>query len=402
MVAVLDALLPFLEGVFSMSLTGSAVILVLCLLRLCLKRAPKIYSYWLWAAAGFRLICPVSLASFLSIFNMSSMETLGRQGPVTAASYLPSAREQLAAAAGALDWALLYRLAVILYFLGVAVMLAATAVSCLRLQNKVRTAVRLYGSVYECEGIPSPFVQGFLKPKIYIPFGLDLLRRDHVLSHEACHIRRRDHLVKPLAWAILCLHWFNPLVWLAFALMTRDMEMSCDERVLSQLGIDARREYSLSLLSLGESRSFPNPGHSIAFGESNIKERVTNVMKYHPIKRWAAVLAAVICILAIAACSANPADTIGGADGPTGISVTESSSQPASEPVSSGDPEEAPTATYSVKTEAHLPPEGSPVSVVVVDSPAGDHTGAIEIITMPESNEKSSNGTTYIRVVSQE
>ena len=127
-----------------------------------------------------------------------------------------------------------------------------------------------------------------------------------MLCHESAHIQRRDYLVKPLGFLLLAIHWFNPLVWLAFHLMSRDMEMSCDEKVLSQLGEEARREYSLSLLSIGSRRRFPAP-NPLAFGETGVKERVVNVMKFRRAKRWVTVAAAVAVVAVTAACAANPA-----------------------------------------------------------------------------------------------
>ena len=161
-------------------------------------------------------------------------------------------------------------------------------------------------NVYECGAFRSPFVLGFFRPKIYIPFGLEPRQREHVLCHESAHIQRRDYLVKPLGFLLLAIHWFNPLVWLAFHLMSRDMEMSCDEKVLSQLGEEARREYSLSLLSIGSRRRFPAP-NPLAFGETGVKERVVNVMKFRRAKRWVTVAAAVAVVAVTAACAANPA-----------------------------------------------------------------------------------------------
>lgn len=332
----MTGILTFFTTLARMSFTSAVVILVICLLRLCLKRAPKKYSYWLWAAAAFRLVCPFSVSSVFSLFNMSSVSTIRQAGPVTEISYLPSVYSQLsqalegAAPAGAspadsgFPWETLLWGVVLLWAAGAAAMLTAAAVSYARTRRRVQEAVRLYGNVFECGQLRSPFVLGFSRPRIYIPFGLEGNCRDYVLSHEAYHIKRRDYLVKPLAFLILTVHWMNPMVWVAFWLMSKDMELSCDEKVLSQLGEDARQDYSLSLLSFAENRRFPAP-NPLAFGETGIKERVKNVMKYHPVKVWASVLAAVLCIAAVVICVTNPGGRgisvgiIGGADGPTQV-----------------------------------------------------------------------------------
>ena len=164
-------------------------------------------------------------------------------------------------------------------------MLLLAAVSALLTLRRVSTAVKLYYHVYESDRIRSPFVLGLVKPRIYLPFGLAPRQREYVLCHETVHIRRKDYLIKPLGFLVLALHWFNPLVWLSFHLMSRDMEMSCDEKVLSQLGEEVRRDYSLSLLSIGMNRrfAFPDP---LGFGETGVKERVRNVMKFHKAKTF--------------------------------------------------------------------------------------------------------------------
>ena len=346
--------------VLSMSLTASLVIAVLCVLRLCLKKAPKKFSYWLWAAAAFRLICPFSFSSVFSLFSHSSMETVQSAGPLTSASYLPSASSAvtdflsgaLSAAPGApvpeaapgspafgiSGDALLQALA-LLWVLGICALLAVGITSYVRTRRLVSTAVKLYGRVFECGAIRSPFVLGFFRPRIYLPFGLEAVQKDAVLCHESVHIRRGDHLVKPLAFLILAMHWFNPLVWLAFHLMAKDMEMSCDERVLELAGDDVRRSYSLSLLSFAENRRFPSP-NPLAFGETGVKDRVKNVMTFRKAKVWVSVAAAAACLLVAAACSANPAQGSGpastGTPNPTAPPAPKAPSAPPAPSLSSG------------------------------------------------------------------
>lgn len=320
-----------------MSLTAAVIILAVCLLRLCLKKAPKKYAYWLWAVVAFRLVCPVSFPSVLSVFNLSTASTVRTVGPVTEISYLPSAvaqaRRAMQAAPdtwsyisnGGFPWERVFQGAVLLWAVGVGAMLIWAAVSYVRTRRRVAAAVKLGGKIYQCDQLGSPFVLGFLKPKIYIPFGLEGNQLDYVLAHEEYHIKRRDYLVKPLAFLILTVHWMNPFVWLAFCLMNRDMELSCDEAVLAGLSEDARRGYSLSLLSFAENKRFPSP-NPLAFGETGIKARVKNVMKYHKTAVWVSLAAAAVCIIAVIACATNPSAVasigiIGGADGPTQIYV---------------------------------------------------------------------------------
>lgn len=307
------------QQVVSMSLTASLVILAICAARLLLRQAPKKFSYWLWAGAAFRLVCPFSFPAAFSLLALApAAQTVAETGPLTEVSYLPGAGLPAAApGVGAADAALpqaagagqalgLWEVLGLVWLLGAAALVIGALVAYLRVKGQVATAVKFAHNVYECGAFRSPFVLGFFRPKIYIPFGLEPRQREHVLCHESAHIQRRDYLVKPLGFLLLAIHWFNPLVWLAFHLMSRDMEMSCDEKVLSQLGEEARREYSLSLLSIGSRRRFPAP-HPLAFGETGVKERVVNVMKFRRAKRWVTVAAAVAVVAVTAACAANPA-----------------------------------------------------------------------------------------------
>lgn len=307
------------QQVVSMSLTASLVILAICGARLLLRQAPKKFSYWLWAGAAFRLVCPFSFPAAFSLLALApAAQTVAETGPLTEVSYLPGAGLPAAApGVGAADTALpqaagagqalgLWEVLGLVWLLGAAALLIGALVAYLRVKGQVATAVKFAHNVYECGAFRSPFVLGFFRPKIYIPFGLEPRQREHVLCHESAHIQRRDYLIKPLGFLLLAIHWFNPLVWLAFHLMSRDMEMSCDEKVLSQLGEEARREYSLSLLSIGSRRRFPAP-NPLAFGETGVKERVVNVMKFRRAKRWVTVAAAVAVVAVTAACAANPA-----------------------------------------------------------------------------------------------
>lgn len=307
------------QQVVSMSLTASLVILAICGARLLLRQAPKKFSYWLWAGAAFRLVCPFSFPAAFSLLALApAAQTVAETGPLTEVSYLPGAGLPAAApgvgaadavlpqAAGAGQALGLWEVLGLVWLLGAAALLIGALVAYLRVKGQVATAVKFAHNVYECGAFRSPFVLGFFRPKIYIPFGLEPRQREHVLCHESAHIQRRDYLIKPLGFLLLAIHWFNPLVWLAFHLMSRDMEMSCDEKVLSQLGEEARREYSLSLLSIGSRRRFPAP-NPLAFGETGVKERVVNVMKFRRAKRWVTVAAAVAVVAVTAACAANPA-----------------------------------------------------------------------------------------------
>ena len=199
---------------------------------------------------------------------------------------------------------------------GVILVMAYGIISYIRLKRRIRFSVIRDGAgpdslkgkhaVYETDRIPSPFVCGFLRPAVYLPLGLEDQERAQVLRHEEVHIRRRDYLIKPLAYFALALHWFNPLIWLGFALMVRDMEMSCDEKVLKGASGKARAVYGETLLRLATTGNGVM-GAPLAFGENNTKGRVKNVLKYKKSRPWLLVLAVVICVGAGILCLTDPA-----------------------------------------------------------------------------------------------
>jgi beta-lactamase regulating signal transducer with metallopeptidase domain len=176
------------------------------------------------------------------------------------------------------------------WVVGVAVMLIYGVVSFVILKRKMEKSAHIGSNIYEAEYIKSPFVLGVLRPKIYLPVGLSEHERGYILLHEQTHIRRHDHIIKFGAYFILCLHWFNPLVWVAFLLMGEDMEMSCDERVLKELGGDIRDDYSMSLVRIAAGRRILN-GSPLAFGEGGMKERIKRVLNFKKPSRVVIVLA---------------------------------------------------------------------------------------------------------------
>ena len=319
--------------VLNMSVTGALVICVVLLLRLALRRAPKQYSYWLWSAAGFRLLCPVSWRSVLSIFSLApassvAVETLDSAAPVSSMASIPAdigmmAQPKVTLPVPQLSEAvnrvlpaadpfssvnpvqLMVYIGALVWLAGAAAMLIWGAVSYVRLARRLRTAVRMSDGVWQSETVGSPFLLGFLRPRIYLPYGLEGARLDYVLAHERFHIARRDYLVKLLAFLLLCVHWFNPLVWLAFSRMGRDMEMRCDEAVLGRTAAK-RRDYSETLLSFAAGGRFPSPG-PLAFGESGVKARIRNALKWRKPRTWVTVTALLLAAAGIVACTANPA-----------------------------------------------------------------------------------------------
>ena len=298
--------------ILNMSITGAFVIAAICLARLPLKRAPKLISYCLWAVAGFRLAFPFSIESIFSlipfktapipldiplqaapyvdggipVINYTAISILPYDVPVPAATGINSI--QIWTAMGAYVWLIV-----------AAAMIVFGIFSYIRLRYKMKNANLLKGNIYATNALQAPFVLGFLQSKIYIPYDIDQNEYEYIVLHEQTHIKRFDHISKAVAYLILCVHWFNPLAWAAFLLMSVDMEMSCDEQVLKMIGPSMKKEYSLSLLSHASGRRFVC-GSPLAFGEGGIKERVKRVLNFRKPSRTviisAVMLAAVFSI----------------------------------------------------------------------------------------------------------
>ena len=275
--------------ILNMSLTGTYVIAAVMVARLLLKRAPKAVSYVLWSVAGFRLLFPFSIESIISLipFSAQTIPTNIATQPIpqiqsgipllnsTVSGFLPAAAPQ----AGANPLQIWIMVGSIAWLVGVTVMVVYGIVSFLILKRKMKASTLTDGYTYASDNIQSPFVLGILPPRIYLPFGLSEQEKEYILVHERTHIKRLDHIIKYIAFFILCIHWFNPLAWVAFILMGADMEMSCDERVLKEMGEENKRDYSLTLLSLATDRRII-AGSPLAFGEGGIKGRLKNIMRY--------------------------------------------------------------------------------------------------------------------------
>lgn len=286
-------------AVLRMSLTSCYVIAVVLLARLALIRAPKVFSYALWSVVLFRLVCPISFAGKLSLMpggtaaaELGAAVAAGGAEAATGAVVAGAAAQAGSASAGLAGGAV--GILGLIWLAGALAMLAAGVISALRLERRLAGA-QPAGGAYVAEGLKTPFVMGILHPRIYLPAGLSGEQADCILRHERAHIRRCDHAAKPLAFAVLCLHWFDPLVWLAFALMARDMEMACDERVMRELGgsAAAKKSYCSAMLALASGGRAG--GAAIAFGGGKVKRRVKNVLNYKKPALW--VIA--VCALAV-------------------------------------------------------------------------------------------------------
>lgn len=300
---------PLFYSLLDMSLSASVVILVVLTARLTLKRVPALFSYLLWAVVFFRLLCPaaIPLPAALSGGGGPMLPTgellAGPQAPAETPPLVP-----VESAVDLLPW---------LWLLGVLLLSSGSLLSLVRLRRRLAGAVPLARGLYLTDAIPTPFVLGLIRPRIYLPAGLPEESWAHIIRHEQTHIRRGDPLWKVLAFAALTLHWFNPLVWLAFFLAEQDMELSCDERAVKGLDQNARADYAALLLDLSAGKQAT--GLSPAFGEGNTSVRIKNLLKNKKSSRWAAAVAAVFVLALTVILITKPADQAPPETGATAI-----------------------------------------------------------------------------------
>lgn len=301
-------------SVLNMSLTASFVIAAIILARIPLKRAPKIISYALWAVAGFRLVFPFTLEGAFSLLPFNStpipqdiaVQAVPRiDSGITVIDKAVSAVLPAATPVTSINplqiWIFI---GTGIWLFGIALMLIYSFVSIVVLKRRLCSAALIEGNLYEAHNLKTPLVIGIFKPKIYIPVGLTDEEHCFIVLHEQTHIRRHDHAVKMFAYLVLCLHWFNPLVWAAFILMGADMEMSCDECVIRKLGGEIKSAYSLSLVRVASGRKILN-GSPLAFGEGGMKERIKNVLNFKKPSRVIITLAIVLVTVMSAGFAVN-------------------------------------------------------------------------------------------------
>lgn len=309
------------------------VILAVLLVRLILRRQPKKYNYLLWSVVGIRMLFRIQLParfSLLSIWhflmqrisgiqfltdspkvtNMQRLTDLqaGTQNLqpagqlITGQTVTGAARglSQAGAKAGS-GWDHLLQICMLIWIAGMIVLLLYGILSYFKCRRMTVQAVHMEGNIWECDHLATPFVLGIVRPRIYIPFHLSAEEKPYILAHETYHIRRGDPIVRLLAFVLLTFYWINPFVWLAYFLMIRDMEMSCDEAVLLQLGTQIKKAYSNSLLTFATGRKQVTFS-PLAFGESGTSGRIKNILDFKKPKVWGSLLAILAVILAAVFC----------------------------------------------------------------------------------------------------
>lgn len=304
--------------IINMSISASWLVLAVLLLRLVLKKAPKWVNVLLWGIVAVRLICPFSFESALSLIpssetipldiEMAAKPTIDSGVPAinsvvnpVLSSFAPP-QHVLTSANPLQIWIPILN---IIWLIGVGALLLYTAVSYWRLCRKVDTAVRYKDNIFQSENVSSPFVLGIIKPRIYLPFNMNGQDLEHVVAHEQAHIRRRDHWWKPLGFLLLTIHWFNPLMWLAYVLLCRDIELTCDEKVIKELDNEQRADYAQALVVCSVNRPMI-AACPLAFGEVGVKDRVKSVMNYKKPAFWVIIIAVIACVIVAVCFLTNP------------------------------------------------------------------------------------------------
>jgi len=307
--------------IINMSISASWLILAVLLLRLVLKRAPRWVNVLLWGIVAVRLIFPFSIESALSLIpsaetipmdiEMAAQPAINSGIPVLNRVVNPMlssfAPQDISMSANPLQiWIPILSIA---WLTGAAALLLYTVVSYWRLHKKVSEAVILRDNIYQSENMASPFVLGIIKPKIYLPFKIDSQNLEHVIAHEHAHIRRKDHWWKPLGFLLLTIHWFNPLMWFAYMILCRDIELACDEKVIRELDNEQKADYTQALVACSVNRRMI-AACPLAFGEVGIKDRVKSVMNYKRPTFWIIVLSVIVCVVVSVCFLTNPAVSV--------------------------------------------------------------------------------------------
>lgn len=304
----------FFFWVVNTSISASFLVAAIVVLRLVLKKAPKAVFVVLWGLVALRLVCPFTLESALSL--IPSAETIPTEQfmyqyeqhddynlAIVDNPIYPEAITYTAGSVGSVGFkSVVYYLA---WLGGIGAMLVYTAVSYIIVRHKVKISAPLRENIRLCDGIKTPFILGIFKPKIYIPSDMNENDTELVIAHEKAHLRRRDHLWKPLGFLLLSVHWFNPVMWVAYILLCRDIELACDEKVIKNLGDEIKKSYSEALLNCSVPRKMI-AACPLAFGEVGVKQRIKSVLNYKKPAFWIIVIAVIASIVVAVCFMTNP------------------------------------------------------------------------------------------------
>ena len=314
-----------MEAVFlkilNMSITASWIVLAVIVVRLLLKKAPKWIIVLMWGLAGIRLVCPFSLESVFSLIpsaetvpnNILYMDAPTIHSGVAALNSIvnPIISESLAPSVGdsVNPLQVITFVSSMIWIAGITVMLVYTGISYLRIRKKVTEAMPLNENVWVCDHVDTPFILGVIRPRIYLPSAMDGQDMEYVIAHEKAHLKRHDHWWKPLGFLLLAIYWFNPILWIAYLLLCRDIELACDEKVIRNMGTENKKPYSDALINCSVPRRMI-AACPLAFGEIGVKARVKSVLNYKKPAFWIIVIAVITCIIVAICFLTDPADPV--------------------------------------------------------------------------------------------
>lgn len=309
--------------IVNMSITASYLVFAISVARLLLKKAPKFINVILWGLVAARLVCPFYIESIFSL--IPSTQTVPQDivysktpqiysgiSPVnTVVNNVIMPRFYPNAADSVNPLQIVSFIACIIWITGVAVMLFYAAVSYFRIYFKVREAIKVKENIYECDCIDSPFILGLIKPRIYLPYNMVEADKEYVIMHEKAHLKRRDYIWKPLGFLLLTVYWFNPVLWVAYILLCRDIELACDEKVIKAIGEQGKKFYSNALINCSCTRKIIT-ACPVAFGETGVKGRIKSVLNYKKPSFWVVIFAIVLSVIIAVSFMTNP----------TGVQIT--------------------------------------------------------------------------------
>ncbi len=301
----------------NMSISAAWLVFAVLLVRSLFRRAPKWVNVLLWGLVALRLVFPFSLESVFSLIPSAEtvpldIEMMKEPAISSGITYVNQVVNPVIGQSAPVNEAasinpmqITVGIMTALWLLGMAAMIIYTVISYLILRHKVGTAVKLRDNIYQSENVGTPFVLGIFRPRIYLPFSAGEAETEHIVAHEVAHIKRRDHLWKPLGFLILSLYWFNPVIWAAYIFLCRDIELACDERVIKTLDSEARADYTQTLLSFSVNRR-TIAACPLAFGEVGVKERVRSVMNYKKPAFWVILVSVTVCAVVAVCFLTNP------------------------------------------------------------------------------------------------
>lgn len=304
--------------IINMSASASIVIIIVLAIRMLFRKAPKVFSYILWGFVLIRLLIPITFESKVSVLTIPSAisNEIIQENPV----FIETVKQVTTIPVQIMQGYSMVEILSLVWLTVIVCLLIYFIVNYFRTRKSIKYAIKVVDNVYETDTIAIPFIFGVIHPRIYIPTSLNDRQKQIVLAHEIVHIQRKDYLIKYFALFVLLIYWFNPLVWISFYCMSRDMELSCDEKVVNRLGVGCKHTFGLTILEFAMSPYIL----FVSFSNSNTKVRIKNILDYKKPKFWMLLGCVITGLLLIVPLLTNPTKPT---KKPTPVSVVEPTSE---------------------------------------------------------------------------